>query len=133
MKDGCRRLATLLPRVRHLKSLSLCAHDYYFENIPAELLRGFKLNQSLTAVHFDGLEDENTVAEIEFYTIRNMFAPLLARASKEQMLPVFESALEHDEAGLSVIFDALRLWDDWYQHESTGANKAEHRKRQKLQ
>jgi hypothetical protein len=133
LKDGCRRLATLLPRLRHLKTLSLCAHDYHFDNIHADLLHGLKLNKSLTSVHFDGLEDDDTISDIEFYIIRNKFTPFLASASKQQMLLVFETALEHDEAGLSVVFDALRLRDDWYRYESTGDNKAEYRKRQKLQ
>jgi hypothetical protein len=52
---------------------------------------------------------------------------------------VFAVMLRHNttvetlNADLSVVFDSLRLRDDWYRYESTGDNKAEHRKRQKLQ
>lgn len=97
-------------------------------------MRGLESNKSLTRVDFDGLEDLDNIAAIEFYTVRNEFAPLLADASKKQMLSVFESAPKYDEAGLSVVFDALRARDDWYRYESTGDIKAEYsNKRQKLQ
>jgi hypothetical protein len=133
LKEGCRRLATLLPRLRHLKTLSVDAGEYCFGNIPADFLRGLELNKSLTSVSIDDLEDHDVIAAIDFYPLRNELAPRLASASKEQMLSVFESALEYDEqAGLSVVFDALRVRDDWYGHESTGDNKAENLKRQKL-
>jgi hypothetical protein len=48
---------------------------------------------------------------------------------------VFAVMLRHNttvetlNADLSVVFDSLRLRDDWYLYESTGDSKAEHRKR----
>lgn len=112
---GHRRLAKLLPRLRNLQCLWLqCLSEPLGVTTSADLMRGFELNTSLTDVHIDWYDDDyDNKASILFYTTRNRYAPSLQRASKAEMLTIFEAVLTHGDVGLSVVFETLRARDDW--------------------
>lgn len=115
--EGCRRLAALLPLVQNLKTLVINGCDETARSISADFTRVFESNTSLTQVHFEDIAvDDDAEAATEFYTRRNEFKPMLAGTSKEEMLEIFSmNLLAHGEAGLSVVFETLRVRDDWYE------------------
>ena len=114
--EGSKRLAEFLPRMQHLQGLELHGPETLGEsNSSVEFLRGFRDNKSLTDVHIEWLdEDDESKANIAYYTTRNRYAPSLAVASKVKMLEIFETLVaDEGNAGLTVVFDTLRARDDW--------------------
>ena len=123
-KEGLQRIGELLPQIKDLEKLSL-THDLVdFDQLPApiphQLLRGFKLNTSLQVVEMNCLlsKDKDTARAIDFCTVRNKFSPHLADASKAEMLAIFRDDLFGSqgfyESELSVVFETLRVRDDWF-------------------
>ena len=117
--EGHALLSSLLPRIRHLKSLELMIGEgsNKIDPILPNLIRGFELNQSLTFVSIEYLQGTETEKTIDFYTTRNRFGPELEAAqSKVDMLALLYRVLANypePETGLSLAFETLRMRDDW--------------------
>lgn len=59
--------------------------------------------------------DDDTKQEIAFYTTRNEFTPALDVATKFEMVTLFETLSRTRSEALSVIFEILRVRDNWYE------------------
>lgn len=119
-----RRLGALLPQVRNLENLHLGSHGETptheeIESILPDFLHGFEGNPSLKRVFVDYIESgSDAKRSIDYFSTRNTYRPSLDNSSKSEMLSVFatmsESHGEKPEEALSVIYDNIRVRDDWF-------------------
>jgi len=131
--ESCRRLGALLPSVTNLKVLDLRFDNQNEPMAIPELLPGFEGNTSLTTINIHPIV---TDAErmLHFYSTRNTFAPKLSAATKSELPYVMEriwnkstttsaTVLDpnHDLSCLSVLFERLRVRDDWFDKEDSKA------------
>ena len=125
--EGLQQIGELLPQLKGLKELNLAHEPEDLEvldrppaPVPHQLLRGFKLNTSLHRVEMNWplSEDNHVERAIDFYTARNKFSQPLADATTAKMLTIFREDVlgsqSYYESELSVIFETLRVRDDWF-------------------
>ena len=107
-EEESRRLATLLPLVKSLQTLTLSCSMASDDTLSLDFLLGFERNSSLTDICVQEFcHNEEAKDTLEYYANRNKFAPLVANASKAEMSTILAAAYEH-EHGLAVAFGAFR-------------------------
>jgi len=106
----------------HQDRLGTNVRGFKVDDIPVEFVQGFADNTSLTQVFIAWIPNNSEIGKaLQFYATRNEYRPLLLdqlRCPKPMMVETFETLLQSREdatcCALSVIFEALKVRDDWY-------------------